>query len=182
MHVRVFKSLKQAPKLTKKSLNLQSVNGSPLSVLGCADIDFDIKGTKQKHNFCIVKNMNRNLILGRDWMTQNGVRLYFDLGCLRVGKTYAPLEEDIHIASIARLTSKTLLKPQTSKICWARIKNNTAFPSSETYQISPVEQGHIANEPGLMVTNSIGKLNKARKIPVLIVNNTTRLLIYVEAV
>ena len=174
MHVRVFKSLKQAPKLTKKSLNLQSVNGSPLSVLGCADIDFDIKGTKQKHNFCIVKNMNRNLILGRDWMTQNGVRLYFDLGCLRVGKTYAPLEEDIHIASIARLTSKTLLKPQTSKICWARIKNNTAFPSSETYQISPVEQGHIANEPGLMVTNSIGKLNKARKIPVLIVNNTNK--------
>lgn len=174
MHVRVFKSLKQAPKLTKKSLNLQSVDGSPLSVLGCVDICFEIKGTRQKHNFCIVDNMNRNLILGRDWMTQNGVRLYFDLGCLRIGQTYAPLEEDIHIASIARLTSKTLLRPQTSRICWARVKNNAAFPSAKTYQILPVEQGHIANEPGLMVTNSIGKLNKSRKIPVFIVNNTNK--------
>lgn len=32
--------------------------------------------------------MNRNMILGRDWIKQKGVRLYFDLGYLRIGKTY----------------------------------------------------------------------------------------------
>ena len=37
--------------------------------------------------------MNQNLILGRDWMVQNGVRLYFDLGCFLVGKTYLPLKK-----------------------------------------------------------------------------------------
>jgi hypothetical protein len=45
--------------------------------------------------FFIVKDMNRNVILGKDWLTQNGVRLYFDLGCLRIGKCYVSLEEDI---------------------------------------------------------------------------------------
>ena len=44
-------------------------------------------------------------------MTQNGVRLYFDLGCLQVCETYASLEEDIHKASL----TKTLLKPQMAK-------------------------------------------------------------------
>lgn len=174
MHARIYKSLKQAPKLMKKSVNLQSVNGSSLSVLGYAEIDFKIKGVRQKHAFFIVDNMNRNLILGRDWMISNGVRIYFDLGCLRIGKTYAPLEEDIHVASIARLTRKTLLKPQTSQICWAKVKNNSSLPPSQTYQVSAVERGYISTEPGLMVANSLGKLNKARKIPVFIVNNTNK--------
>ena len=174
MHERVYRSLKQAPKLTNKVINLQSVNGGVLDVKGCAEISFEIKGEKLKHVFYVVGNMNRNLILGRDWMTQNGVRLYFDLGCLRVGKTYAPLEEDIHIASIVRLTSRIVVTPQTSKICWTRARNNVAFPTSKIYQISPLDRGHIASEPGLMVTNSVGKLNGRRKIPVFIVNNTNK--------
>ena len=105
------------------------------------------------------------------------------LGCLQVGKKGMHLlEEDIHTASTARLTSKTLLKPQTSKICWARIKNSTAFQTSETYQILPVEQGHIANEPGLMVTNSIGNSIRQEKFQYLLLTTQTKLLIYVEAV
>ena len=71
-----------------------------LDVKGCAEISFEIKREKLKHVFYVVGNINRNLISGRDWMKQNGVRLYFDLGFLRVGKTYAPLEEDIHIANV----------------------------------------------------------------------------------
>jgi hypothetical protein len=35
------------------------------------------------------------MILGREWLKQNGVRLYFDLGYLRIDKTYVRLEEDI---------------------------------------------------------------------------------------
>jgi hypothetical protein len=43
------------------------------------------------------------MILGREWLKQNGVRLYFDLGYLRIDKTYVRLEEDIHISSFLRL-------------------------------------------------------------------------------
>ena len=95
MHTRVYNALKWAPKNLKKNvnINLQSVNGGNIGVKGQAQIDFEIKGQKLKHKFLIVENMNRNLILGRDWMVQNGVRLYFDLGCFRIGKTYVPLKK-----------------------------------------------------------------------------------------
>jgi hypothetical protein len=45
------------------------------------------------------------MILGREWLKQNGVRLYFDLGYLRIDKTYVRLEEDIHISSLFFLTN-----------------------------------------------------------------------------
>ena len=66
VHYRVFKSLKQAPKLHKKHVNLQSVSGSYLKVKGYAEMEFELKGEKLKHKFYVVDNMNRNLILGRD--------------------------------------------------------------------------------------------------------------------
>ena len=38
--------------------------------------------------FYVTIGLNRNFILGRDWPKQNGVRMYFDLGILRTGRTY----------------------------------------------------------------------------------------------
>ena len=122
MHQRVFQNLKDKPKLIRKKVYLQSVNGNSLTVVGCTDINFEMRGLKMTQKFYIVKDLNRNFILGRDWLTENRVRLYFDLGCLRVGKTYVPLEEDIHIASIVRLASTAILKPQTTNICSGHIK------------------------------------------------------------
>ena len=90
IHYRVFKSLKQAPKLHKKHVNLQSVSGSYLKVKGYAEMEFELKGEKLKHKFYVVDNMNRNLILGRDWMIDNQIRIYYDLCCLRIGNTYVP--------------------------------------------------------------------------------------------
>jgi hypothetical protein len=60
--------------------------------------------------------MNRNLILGRDWLVQNGIRLYYDLGCLRIGQMYVPIEEDMHITSIVRFKIATIRKPQTANV------------------------------------------------------------------
>ena len=72
------------PKLIKKEVHLQSVNGNSLNALGGVKIDFSIKSHKMSHVFYVVSDMNRNIILGRDWLVQNGVRLYYDLGCLRL--------------------------------------------------------------------------------------------------
>ena len=124
--------------------------------------------------FYVVKDLHRNFILGRDWLTENGVRLYFDLGCLRVGKTYVPLEEDIHIASIVRLGSTAVLKPQITNICSGNIKNISELNETKLYEISSIENGYIGTEPGLMVANTVVKPNKQRKFPIMIVNNTNR--------
>ena len=106
IHSRIFASLKDKPKVFKKEAQLQSVSGQALNIEGCANITIKI-----------VKDMNRNVILGKDWLTQNGIRLFFDLGCLRIGKCYVSLEEDIKIASIVRCAKDAVLKPQTVNVC-----------------------------------------------------------------
>ncbi|CAC5412418.1 unnamed protein product [Mytilus coruscus] len=140
IHKRIFETFRDKPKLLKKTANLQSVKGGVLHVEGCANLTFKIGITKVTQLFYVVKDMNRNVILGKDWLVQNGVRLYFDLGCLRIQKNYVPLE-DIHVASIVRLTVNAVLKPQTINVCPVGLKNNPSFGSTKLLEISPVASG-----------------------------------------
>lgn len=98
MHRWVYDALKDKPKLQSGTIQLQAVNGESLHLDGSILIPLRIRDTEVRQKFYIVTDMNRNLILGRDWLVEHRVRLYFDLGCLRIGKSYVPLEEDIHIA------------------------------------------------------------------------------------
>ena len=47
--------------------------------------------------------------LDRNWLKQFCVCMHYDLGCIRVGKSYIKLEEHLHISSIARLTTETII-------------------------------------------------------------------------
>ena len=70
------------------------------------NVQFHIGVTDLSQNFYVVGDLNRNLILGLDWLKQNNVRIYFDLKSLRRnGKTYANLEDDIHVTSTVRMKS-----------------------------------------------------------------------------
>lgn len=174
LNSKVFELLKIKPVLSKKTINLQSVNGENLQVQGQINIDMEMSGTKLNHNFYVVSNMNRNIILGQDFLTSFGVRMYFDLGCLRINNTYIPFVEDIHIASIVRVTANITIKPQTSYLCKGKIKRNPQLPSSGLYQVTASDKGYIGDQPGLMVANSVVKLGKSRQVPVLIVNNSNK--------
>ena len=127
-----------------------------------------------RHTFFVVPDMNRNVILGRDWLEQNGVRMYFDLGCIRVNQTYVPLQDDMCISSIVRAHAKTKIKPQTAVICKCKVRNNPNLPQSDLYEISPPEVGFLNYEPGLMIASSVAKMNTNRIIPVLLTNNTNK--------
>ena len=133
-----------------------------------------LNGTKLNHDFYLVKNMNRNLIIGHDFLTKNGVRLYFDLACLRVNNTFVPLIEDIHIASIIRSQCTVTLKPNTSYIIKGKIKSNPQIPTSKLYQELSADKGFISEEPGLTITDGLIKLNRSHIIPVQISNTTGR--------
>lgn len=149
---------------------MQSVNGTELAVDGMVEVSFEIGGLKMSHPLYVVNEMNRKLILSKDWLFTRGVRVYYDLGCIRVNNVYVPLQEDIHVSSIVRLCTKTKIPPQSSVICKCKLKENPAFPSSACYQVSSVETGFIGHEPGLMVTNSISKLRDNRHVPVVLVS------------
>ena len=43
---------------------------------------------------------------------QNGVRIYFDLGALRIAGEYVAPEEDVQISYIIKLEQQMTLKPQ----------------------------------------------------------------------
>jgi hypothetical protein len=160
--------------LIKKEVNVQSVNGNLLEITGQTIIPFQIGGIKMSHSFYVVSDMNRNVILGRDWLIQNGVRLYFDLSCLKVQNTYIPLQEDIHIVSVLRLSNKTLLKPQTAYVCWTKARKfHKCYTNSNLYEISAVDTGFIGSQSGVMIGNSVVNMSARNRYPVRIINNTS---------
>ena len=57
---------------------LQGVNGGKLKVYGKVEIPFSMGGVKMVQPFHVVEEMNRAIILGRQWMMCYGVRMYFD--------------------------------------------------------------------------------------------------------
>lgn len=73
------------------------VNGELFLVVGRVNFFFKMNGFLLFYNFYVMEGFNRCVILGRDWLRMNGVRIYFDLGCLRIGKIYVKLQEDIYI-------------------------------------------------------------------------------------
>ena len=84
------------------------------------------------------------------------MRLYFDLGCIRVNQTCIPLQEDIHISSVVRAQKKIKIRLQTAVICRSKVRKSPDVPVNETYEISPLEMGFLSYEPGLVVLNPIG--------------------------
>ena len=117
---------------------------------------FQSGGIKMSHSFYVASDMNRNVLLGRDWHIQNELRLYFDLSCLRVQNKHIPLQEDIHIASVLRLSNKTLLKLQTAYVCWTKARKfHKCYTNSNLYEISAVDTGFISSQSGVMIGNSV---------------------------
>ena len=176
MHRRIYDQLKDRPKLRNKKVCLQSANGTELKCDGCVNVQICIGGTEMSQDFYVVRDLNRNMILGLDWLKEHNVRIV-DLKCLRInGKHYVTLEEDIHIASTVRVKKTCLIKPQSAIICHGRVRENPNLPVGQSYGISQIDKGFIVNQPGLQVINTVSTLAKDRSLPLLIVNNTNKFI------
>ena len=170
----MFHNLPFRPKLLRDQANLQAVNGGSLSVIGKVNLTFKMNGLTLNHGFYVTNGLNRNFILGRDWLKSNGVRLYFDLGCLRINKTYIPLQEDIHICSILRVDKDILLGPQTMTVNYVKLNQGFQVGDSGLVEVTNLDSDCIRDEPGLHVRESVNKTTRTRKVPVMIVNQTNR--------
>ena len=74
-----------------------------------------------------------------------------------------------------RLTHRAKLKPQSITICFVKTKLNTK--DSDSFEISSVEKGFIADEPGIMLTNFITKFTSRNAFPISICNNTNKTIL-----
>lgn len=162
------------PKLVQKQVALQSVTGEPVRIDGVANISFKIAGLRLQHTFYVVPALNRNIILGRDFLKQNQVRLYFDLRKMRIQNRYVDLDEDAHIMSLVRLRQALVLRPQTTAICHGRLSKSFNMDKAPLIRVSSVRRGHIANEPGLMEANVLARACQSHNLPLMIVNNTDK--------
>ena len=113
IHKRSFKTLKSV-NLNKSSISLQSASGDAIRVLGKANLDVKINSPMIKHTYIIVGNLSRNAIIGKDFLSANSCRIYFDLNCIKIKDTYVSMQDDRCIASILRQTKKVQLKPMTT--------------------------------------------------------------------
>ena len=127
---------------------------------GCALIEYEIGKEKQEHEFFIVPQRNGNIVLGRVCLKQFDVHMYYDLGCIKAGKSYIKHEEDLHIFSIARLTTDPIIKPQSGKVGLCRVKGNAQLLNSKLHQVIAAENRTLNQETGLIIVNTIVKVTK----------------------
>ena len=136
MYCRIYDQLKNKPRLNNKKACLQFANGSESECDSCITVQICIGGTEMSQDFYVIRDLNRNIILGLDWLKQNNVRIYFDLKCLRInGKYYVHLEEDIYIASTVRMKRTCLIKPQTAMTCYGKVRENQNLTIGESYEV-----------------------------------------------
>ena len=68
--------------------------------------------------------------------------------------------EDIHIASTVRMKTTCLIKPQTAKICYGKVRENPDLLVDQNYEITQIHRGFIVNQPGLQIINTVSILNR----------------------
>ena len=92
----VYDKMANQPKLDKKDkITLQSVSGGDIVISGKINVEFYIGCEKVKHDFYVARNINKNISLGRTFLTENGVWLYYDFNSLSIGRSYVKLEQNI---------------------------------------------------------------------------------------
>ena len=97
--------------------------------------------------------------------------MYYDLGYIQVGKSYMKMEGNNHISSLVRLGTETIIKPQTGKPCWDRIKSNSQLSKTKLHQVMSIKENQ---KPELLTINSIVKVNKQDRYPIFILNTTNK--------
>ena len=141
-------------------------------VRGSIDLQIKIGGMRLTQEFVVVSDLNRGMILGRDFLVKHQARIYCDLNKLRINNTYVPLDLDCHISAITRSCKTVTLKPQTMYLVDAKIKDNLGLEEGE-YTFEPTAQGFLEDQPELKITP--GLVNMKRKhLPVQIINTSNK--------
>ena len=176
MSAKLYRSLKVKPTLRKCNVNLQPVNAGTLKTLGKVTLNFEIKGFKLSYDFIVADGINRCLILGENWLTDEGVRMYFELGMIRIKGVYAPLVSDKHISSIVRIARGMTLRPNTSYIVEGRCRVSDELKRGTECLVSSYENGIVTGEPGIELRDCFVKLSHENKFPVEITNYNNRFI------
>ena len=165
-----------AQKILPASISLKTVSGQHLQVLGKIFLKLKVGNSLVSHWFHVVKGISNSFILGFDFISGNNVQLNFTPreNFMRIGHSRVRLTSAELVRSFVRLQHDVVLPAQTCNlvkgICKKALLSNDEEQNIGT--VSQIATGFIAKEPGLMVANSLVRINNHKAIPLLIVNQT----------
>ena len=162
------------PKLQPSSIILRGVNGNKLQNMGTIELELDFNGYLVKHTFIVSRDITRNCLIGRDFMINNDVRLYYDLGAMKFGEVspYIALVRDVHVNSIVRINKSFVIPPQSVMRVYA--KSDRGDFGTPAVKVNALTDGFILDEPGITLVPSIMKRKYPKRFPILVWNSTNR--------
>ena len=169
---RIVENMPEKECLTSTQVKLAAATGDKIKVVGEIDMKFKLGKKVLIHTFIVVENIKRGIIIGRDCLHMHNMQLDFGKNRLILPGEVIPLEDDLYINSLVRVAQKKVLKPQTATVVWGKFKSHDPTKKKRIYCASAIDTGFIAQEPGLTVINSVAKVTKWKRIPLLICNNT----------
>ena len=69
-----------------------------------------------------------------------------------------------------------MVKPKTMVVCPAKLNHNFQIKGSSKIQISAVDRGFLANEPGMLVANALADSTQTRNIPLMLITITDKFM------
>ena len=171
---KMYKKFKLDTKIKPVSQVLQSAGGQALKTIGITEITFKLGSKKYTHKMYVVKESTRNMILGLDFLQKHDARIYLDLEKIKLNGEYVDLDQDIQIGSVVRLCRDVVLPAQSRITVEGKVNSSVYYTPGQVCEFIQDEKTWMAEEPGLIVANSISTLDHKLKCKVLIVNTTSR--------
>ena len=162
---------------TEDCIPLHSVSGEELENFGTAVLRVKMSKFESTYKFQIIEGMNTQCILGNDFLTDFEAQLDFGRKTLNLEGTVIPLRsQKLKCASVTSLvrTSQKVTVPAQSYV-EIPVKINRAQLIEQECTVQPLNNVPIfADEPGLSLVSSVGKVNANRQILAVVVNASGR--------
>ena len=158
--------------LKSAGVKLRAASGAFLQVLGSIRLRFEVQGKCFRQTFIIVENLNRDCILGRDFLAN--YNCIIDLGdrTCTIGDLKIPICDLNQVRSIVRLTQDVEIAPYHLQTTFGKYHRKAGLVHGQNISWHQTDQGFLENEPGLNVMNGVGTASSSRKVPITLVNQT----------
>ncbi|XP_033116961.1 UBA domain-containing protein Mud1-like, partial [Anneissia japonica] len=84
--------------LQKVFTRAKAVDGSPLDIIGCVQVNLRIGDVTLNHNFHVTSSMERPMILGWDFLRSNGAVIDLQTGVIKIADTVTSFRTDRQVA------------------------------------------------------------------------------------
>lgn len=157
----------------KPEIILRGVTGHELKATKRVMMKFKI-GTKiLTHEFHVVKDLNKSIILGIDFLNSHKAKLDFSKRTLAIGKQIVLLKSKSELEKSACTIVHCKRKRTIAPMSVAFIELGVKKPTKGSYVLVPLDNSPILrDQPGVMVPNTVVKGSNSITVPV--INETGR--------